>query len=245
MACHTRSLSLPNRTHSFVLKAEEELNKLRACVAYPSLSYEIILDAVKAVGHVYECMNDLLCISSNQISLSHLQQRRQIDEELEESIKLLDICSISRDNLDIFKSHIQDLELAIRRGESKSMKSTARDYTILVKKANKDLRKQIAKKSESADKDSSTVFSLLFETRQITISLLQSIFSYLSQQIVSEKSSNWSLVSRLMERRRIVCEGEFDIACLRVNVEALENGLENLFRNLIQCRVSLLNLSSL
>ncbi|KAJ1693011.1 hypothetical protein LUZ63_009709 [Rhynchospora breviuscula] len=165
MACHTRSLSLPNMTHSFVVKAEEELNKIRACVASPSLLYEIILDALKEVGHVYECINNLLCMSSNQISLSHLQQRRQINEELEESIKLLDICSISRDNLDIFKSHIQDLELAIRRGESKPIKSIARDYTLLIKKANKDLRKQIAKKSESADKDSSTVFSLFIETR--------------------------------------------------------------------------------
>jgi Arabidopsis protein of unknown function len=250
MAFHTRSVSLPTRSHPFLVKAEEELNKLRACVGSSSsaLKYEILLDALKAVGHVYYRINDLLCMSSNQNGL--MQHRRTIDLELDESIKVLDLCSTSRDNLDAIKSHVQDLELACRRGDSLAVKNKIRDYILITKKATKDVKSQICRNNESADADSLAVVSLLLETREITISLLQSIFSYLSSQLVSQKTSKWSLVSRLVEKKIISFKEEkgedsFDASTLRNNVEELENGVEILFRHLIQCRASLLNVCSL
>ncbi|KAJ3690842.1 hypothetical protein LUZ61_020006 [Rhynchospora tenuis] len=243
MALHTRSVSLTTRSHPFVLRAKEELNKLRACVGSSRLTYEIMLDALKAIGCVYESINELLCMSSNQIGLSRMQHRRWVEQELEESVKLLDMCSTSRDNLDSIKYHVLDLELATRRGDSETMKSKLRDYNLTLKKANRDINTQIFNKDKSAEGDSLPVVSPLLETREITITVLQSIFSHLSGEIVSQKSSKWSLVSRLAEKRTIACKG--DAACLRVNVEELENGVESLFRHLIQCRVSLLNICSL
>ncbi|KAJ1693008.1 hypothetical protein LUZ63_009706 [Rhynchospora breviuscula] len=243
MACHTRSVSLPTRSHPFLLKAEEELNKLQAYIGSSSLTCEIMLDALKAVGHVYESINELLCMSSNQNGFSHMQHRRWIEQELEESVKLLDICSTSRDNLDIIKYYVQDLELATRRGDLVASKCKLRDYNLIVKKASRDLKMQIFNKNESPEGDSLVVISLLLESREITISVLQSIFSYLSRQIIDQKSSKWSIVSRLVNKRTIACKG--DAASIRVNVEELENGVESLFRHLIQCRVSLLNICSL
>ncbi|KAJ1693019.1 hypothetical protein LUZ63_009717 [Rhynchospora breviuscula] len=243
MAYHTRSVSLPTRSHPFLIKAEEELNNLRACVGSSSLTYEIMLDALKAIGRVYENINELLCASSNQNGLSHMQHRRWVEQELEESVKLLDMCSTSRDNLDTIRDHVQDLELANRRGDLEASKSKLRDYNLILKKANRDVKMQQYKKNEYPEEDSLAVVSLLLETREITISVLQSIFFYLSRQIVSQKSSKWYLVSRLVEKRTIACNG--DATCLRVNVEELENEVESLFRHLIQCRVSLLNICSM
>jgi Arabidopsis protein of unknown function len=215
----------------------------------PSLKHEIFLDALQAVRHVYESINDLLCMATNQNGLSHVQQRRWVDQELEESVKLLDICSTSRDNLDMIKAKVLDLEIAIRKGDSEAIKSKVRDYSLITKKANKNVR-WICKNNESADGDYLAVISILSEIREITISLLQSIFSYLSRQLVAQKTSTWSLVSRLLEKRTIASKEKkgkdsCDAACLRINVEELENELEGLFRHMIQCRVSLLNISSL
>ncbi|KAJ4774944.1 hypothetical protein LUZ62_059201 [Rhynchospora pubera] len=242
MACHTRSFSLPTRSHPFLQKAEEELNILRACVG-SSLTYEIMLDALKAVGHVYESINELLSMSSNLNELSNMQHGRWVEQELEDSVKLLDMCSTSRDNLDTIRYHVQDLELANRRGDLEAIKRKLRDYNLIVKKANRDVKIQLFNKNESSEGESLAVVSLLLETREITISMLQYIFIYLSKQIVSEKSSKWSLVSRLGEKGIISCK--VDAACLRVKVEELENGVESLFRHLIKCRVSLLNIFSL
>ncbi|KAJ3690847.1 hypothetical protein LUZ61_020011 [Rhynchospora tenuis] len=245
MACHTRSNSLPSRSHSYVLKAKEELTQLRARVASPSLTYEIMLDALKAVGRVYECINDLLCMSSNRSGLSHSEHRRWVDQELEESVKLLDMCSSSRDYLDQIKCQVQDVELAIRRGEMMTMNSRVRDYIQLVKNANKDVKKNISRKSKSMAGCSAVVL-LLSEARDVVASLLQSVFSFLLKQSMSEKSVKSSLISSLVLKRTSAGKGmqEEDISSLRDNVEGLENGLESLFKHLIQCRVSLLNIVS-
>jgi Arabidopsis protein of unknown function len=250
MACHIRSNSLPARSHSFVLKAEEELNKVKAYVGSSSLTYEIMIDAIKAVGRVYECINDILCMSSNQNCLSQWQQRRWIDQELEESIRFLDICSTLRENLDAMKCYIHDQETAIRRGESKAIKSSVRDLSNLVKKACKDVKKYVPRKGESLDEESLACASLIMETRELTLSLLQAVFSSFTKQIVQEKCSKWSLSSKLLQKRSAAYQGEkrddiMDIATLLVNVEGLDSGLECLFRHLIQCRVSLLNICTL
>ncbi|KAJ4776915.1 hypothetical protein LUZ62_061172 [Rhynchospora pubera] len=186
MASHTRSFSLPIRSHLFLQNAEEELIRLRACVG-SSLTYKIMLDALKAVGHVYESINELLSMSSNLNGLSHMQHRRWVEQELEESVKLLDMCSTSRDNLDTIRYHVQDLELANRRGDLEAIKSKLRDYTLVVKKANRDVKIQMFNKNESSEGESLAVVSLLLDTREITISMLQSIFIYLSKKIVSKR----------------------------------------------------------
>jgi Arabidopsis protein of unknown function len=250
MACHTRSTSLPTSSHPFVLKAEEELKKLKVSVASsPSLSYEIMLDAIKAVGHVYECISDLLCMSSIRNDLSLSTQRRFVDQELEESIRLIDVCSTSRDNLDSIKGQLQDLESALRRGEYEDMRTTIRNYILSVKKANKDAKKSvITKKSESTLVDSSIVVVLLLEVREVTISLLQSLFSFLPKQIFKQKTSKWPGVSRLLQKSGITCKEAadvtFDISSLSLKIEGLENELEILFRHVVKCRVSLLNICS-
>jgi Arabidopsis protein of unknown function len=77
----------------------------------------------------------------NDLSLS--KQRRFVDQELEESIKLIDISSTSRDNLDSIKGQLQDLKTAliIRRGEPEVTRNKVRKIIHLVKKANKDVKK--------------------------------------------------------------------------------------------------------
>ncbi|KAJ3692867.1 hypothetical protein LUZ60_011962 [Juncus effusus] len=248
MAFHTRSVSLPTNSHSFVLKAEAQLYKLKSSVTSSSFSFQKILDAPEVIRNTYECINDILYMSSNQNNLYQLQQRRFINQEMEESINLLDICSTSRDSLGEIKCNLQDLKLALNKSRFDTVKSKRRDYIHLVKKSTKDVKKHVFGKSEPIEDKVSAAFGLLMDAREITISLFQSIFSYLSKQLVGQKTSKWSLVSRALQKRineyKEDEENAFDIASLRtmfLNVEELENGLECLFRHMIQCRVSLLN----
>jgi Arabidopsis protein of unknown function len=187
----------------------------------PSLRHEMFLDALKAFGHVYESINDLLCLSTSQNGLSHVQRRRSIVKELEESVKFLDVCSTLRDNLDMIKAKLLDLEIATRQDDSEAIKSKARDYILIIMTANKDAS-QICKNNESANGDLLAIISLLSVIREITISLLQFIFSYLSRQLDMQKTSNWSLFSRLLEKRTIASkEGtnhtELELAQYRFN----------------------------
>ncbi|CAL9127799.1 unnamed protein product [Musa acuminata var. zebrina] len=102
-------------------------------------------------------------------------------------------------------------------------------------------------------KDSWMVTEILREARAITISLLQSIFKFLSMPRPQGKASRWSLISKALQKRKVACEGEQEeiedndgkIQRAQNHIEDIETGLECLFRRLIKNRVSLLNIRSL
>ncbi|XP_073012211.1 uncharacterized protein [Typha latifolia] len=254
MACHLRSISLPTRPNSFVLKVEEELQKLRACVASSSSTAQMVFDGLNSLGDVYEYIKQLLC---NQCGLSHSNQKKWVDEEMEESIKLLDICGAVRDCLSGMKINVQDLQAALRRGGEATVGSKVQAFARLTKKANKDIKKQTTKCGSSSplneDCDSLKVVRLLVEAREITMSFFQLVLSFLAKQMIKPKTSKWSLVSRTLHKRKAACgeEKEDDetrlraqtqLQTLEISIEGLENILEVLFRQMIQCRVSLLNI---
>nr|CAD1821271.1 unnamed protein product [Ananas comosus var. bracteatus] len=128
MAFHLRSISLPTRPHSLVLKVEEELQKLRDCVASPSLTAEMICSAFEGIRNLYGCIEELCCLLSIRNVLSHPQQKKLVEQELDRSVKLLDLCDKMRDNLDTMKTNVQDLRSALRRGAYAALESKLQSY---------------------------------------------------------------------------------------------------------------------
>ena len=82
---------------------------------------------------------------------------------------------------------------------------------------------------------------LLAKAREICISLLESTVGLLSKQIEMPKQS---LVSKAFHKKKaVVCEEE-QLQKLECSLGDLQNGAGNLFRKLVQNRVSLLNILS-
>nr|CAD1821274.1 unnamed protein product [Ananas comosus var. bracteatus] len=184
MACHLRSISLPSRSHSVELRCEEELKKLKACVATFSETAETMCDGLSgALGDLYECIEEALRLPSNQNALACPHQKELVEAELECSIRLLDLCGAMRDNLGAMKEHVQDVRLALRRADDAAIESKMQALIRLTKKANKEIKKQISKNRRATshskeDHDLPTTVKLLKESREITVSLLESVISF-------------------------------------------------------------------
>ncbi|WRX08003.1 Protein BPS1 [Theobroma cacao] len=102
---HVRSISLPSRSHPTTLRIEDELNRLKTWEASPLSTSESICAGLSGLEDLYQCMDDLLNLASTQQVLSQHQHEKCIDELLDGSVRLLDICSIARDYMFQLKEH--------------------------------------------------------------------------------------------------------------------------------------------
>ncbi|XP_039134316.1 uncharacterized protein LOC120271702 [Dioscorea cayenensis subsp. rotundata] len=264
---HVRSNSLPSRSHPVTATAEEELNELKACVMVPP---KMIGKALSSLGAFYDFIEELLQMPSTQQVLSHSQEKIWVEEELEVSPRLVELCGIIRDTLAVTKEHAQELEMVLRRKRSMTNESKQQFHIQSDKKTRKSIKNCVKalKQMDGKDSDrSSTVSKMFTEAREVTISLLQSVASSLYPSS-AQKTSKWSIVSKALHKKKVVdanginfsfnsiyeCVSCKDVDDLRVvkaldeltaimsSLEDLEMELEPLYRRLIRKRVSLLNL---
>ncbi|KAH1081955.1 hypothetical protein J1N35_021716 [Gossypium stocksii] len=224
---HVRSISLPSRSHPTTFRIEDGLNRLKAWEASsPLTTCESIFTRLSGLEDLYRCMNDLLSMPSTQQVLSKYHQHEKcVDELLDGSVRLLDICGIARDNMYEIKEHVHALQSALRRrkGDS-SIEDNIVNYTKFRKQMKKKGKKLITELKQMGNKlgaspllldqhqdeeqyhHFSAVSRVLTQVNAISASILQSFFSFLSSP-VSSKQTRWSVVSKLMMHKGVIsCE---------------------------------------
>uniref|UniRef100_A0A0D9XAN3 Uncharacterized protein n=1 Tax=Leersia perrieri TaxID=77586 RepID=A0A0D9XAN3_9ORYZ len=234
MALHQRSISLPSRPIS---KVEEEVHSIEACISSPSLTIEAISDGLRRIGGIYNNIEEIMCLPSNQVCSP--QQRKLLDAEMECSLELLDLCNTMNEVFTELKAIVQDLQMSLRKGDDAIVQAKIQSYIRLLKKSKKHSKKT-AKKVVS-DKEDCKMVKLLSKAREITTSLVDSTLCLLSKQIAMPKSS---LISKAFQKKNLVMCNEEQLQALECCIADLEAGAGLLFRRLVQSRVTLLNILS-
>ncbi|KAJ9564599.1 hypothetical protein OSB04_000565 [Centaurea solstitialis] len=248
-----RSISLPTRSHPSTHQVEEELSDLKKWESTNSISCvpdaESVFSGITSLERLYACVDNLFTLQLTQQALSHHQHEKLVDELLDRSMRHLDVCGSIRDLVSQVKEHVRDVQSALRRRKG--------DFVIdasLLKKLRKDAKRGVAdlkqidhlyaSKPLNLDPHLSSVVRALRDVSEVSVSVFGLLLSYLSLSISKPKSTTkWSIVSKFIQKgskdQPQVC-GE----ALECNIEAIENGLECMFRRLIRTRASLLNILS-
>ncbi|KAG2560232.1 uncharacterized protein LOC120643645 [Panicum virgatum] len=241
MACHQRSTSLPSFSYSTELNVEQELQTLKAQTSSPSATIGTACDGLRRLGDVYSCIEEMMCLPSNQALTG---QRKMVEEELEKSLVLIDLCNTMQESLAELKTSVQELCLVLKRRDSVAAQLKIKSFVRLAKKTQKPLKKTTSK--ATAEVCSCRVVKLLAEGRETAVSLLETtslLLALLPKQIGSPIASKWSLVSKKFQKTRVICE-EQQLQALEHSIGDLEDGIEFLFTRLIQSRVTVLNILS-
>ncbi|TVU17345.1 hypothetical protein EJB05_33370, partial [Eragrostis curvula] len=231
------SISLPSRPQSSEAEVQQELHILEEIISSPSTTIMTMRDGLRRLGDIYNGLEEVIHLPSNQV-LS-FQQRKVFDGEMERSLVLLDLCNTVQEIFLELKAIIQELQVALRKGDDAVIQARIQSYKRVVKKAKQDFKK--ANKKATSDSTDSVMVKLLTKARGITISLLESTLQFLSKQIEVPKQS---LVSKTLQRKKaVVCE-EGQLQALECIIGDIESEAGHLFRILVQSRVSLLNILS-
>ncbi|KAK3413709.1 hypothetical protein EUGRSUZ_I02274 [Eucalyptus grandis] len=222
--CHVRSISLPSRSHPTTLRIVDLINKLQSSWDEASTSSSgSICARLSGLEGVYVCLDDLLNIRSTQQTLSCSQREEFINELLDGSIQLLDVCDYIRQTLSCLKEQVSALQSALRRRKGESgIEMGVAEYTNFRKRMKKDtkrlmavLRKMAAKfedgQLENEDHHLSSVMRVVRDANLLSTSIFQSLLSFMAIQMSrpNRQISKWSIVSKLVHSKgAISCDEE-------------------------------------
>ncbi|KAJ6403046.1 hypothetical protein OIU84_015043 [Salix udensis] len=215
---HTRSNSLPSRPHPLTSQINEHFSRLNASQATSS---SLVCQKLCSLQDLHDCVDRLILLPLTQKSLAQEQNEKWVDDVLDGSLRVLDVCSMARDALLQTKEYAQEIQSIMRRrrGNEIGFSGEIKTYLILrkvvKKKIHKALRdlKNLGNKSSfspfNEDQEAVAIANMLKEVEVVTLIELESLLTLISGgSRAQSKLSDWSLVSKLMHPRRISREAE-------------------------------------
>ena len=212
----SRSKSLPCRQHPLILQCNQHLGSLEASPSDNSTSSSSSLFRHKLTGlqTLHDCIEKLVRLPLTQEVLVQERQEKWVDELLDGSLRLLDVCTVAKDALLHTKECARELQSIMRRKRGGEMEVTAEVRKFLasrkvvkkaILKALENLQATVKKaKFSPSNKDhpTATLASLFKDVQVITLSILESLLNFISGPAQS-KPSKWSLVSKLMHNKKV------------------------------------------
>ncbi|WJX55870.1 hypothetical protein P8452_41591 [Trifolium repens] len=233
---HVRSNSFPSQSHPSSTRTEQELCKIKTWEATSTSTSHSIVTGLSYLEELYISLEDLLSMQSTQKAISHNQGEKFVEELLDGSVKILDICGITRDTMLQVKENVQSLHSSLRRrkGDS-SIETSVAEYKFFTKKMKKNVTKLITSLKQmetkfgassllNQDQEFVSAIRVLREVIVMNISIFQSILSFLVGSASKSKATKWMKVAKLMHKK-VSCEEKLEnfneLHCVEASLRTL------------------------
>ena len=208
---HTRSNSLPTRTHPLISEFNDQLSRSRDLEATSSSSTSIC-QKLNGLQDLHDCVDKLLLLPFTQ-ALAQEQCEKSVNEILDGSLRLLDVCDMARDALLQTKVCTRELQSTLRRRQGYKMEITREVEKYLasrkgVKRTMKKILKSMQIKFIYKNTKDILIFSMLKDLEIAALIGFESLLTFIGKSKLQTKSSSWSLVSKLVHHKRVACERE-------------------------------------
>lgn len=264
---HNRSLSLPSKENPAASCLDQDLSTARGSEAFCS-SLSLMNNRVTGLKNLYSNIDELLQLPHTHQIISQESQERSIDQVLDGYIRILDACTEAKDRVSNTKQDVQELLSALRRKDAGGIHCYLSSRKTSKKSIQKSLKELRRLSTLEKDCEESDLLHKLKDAESVTVSMLESLLSYLIGTKTQARKSGWSLVAKLMhskmayngedtqsnEFKKIDDFLQTSLEGVQVeelmsflkeidsSIQNLEEELECLFRQLIRTRVFLLNI---
>ncbi|KAL7614841.1 hypothetical protein Lser_V15G07125 [Lactuca serriola] len=233
--CQVKSISLPCRSHPTTIRIEQQLNaaKLDAATATPP-SAKTVCNGLSHLTELYKSMVDLLNSSTTRVSISRQQNKKWVEDLVDESVKFLDVCGNTRDMVAQIKEHITDLHCALRRRRNTENNV---DYSSFRRKMKKDVKRLVGSLKEVdntisggsmvVDSDHhqlAAVMKAVVGVSEMTVAVLESLLLFLAMP-VSKPNRLSFVVSKLIHKGMVACDDQQELGILN-ELDAIDAGLQ-------------------
>jgi len=255
---HVRSNSFPSQSHPNSTRIEQELTRIKTWEASSTSTSDSITNGLYLLEDLYISLEDLLNMTSTKKLVSHHQGEKFVEELLDGSMKMLDICGITRDTMLQIKENVQSLHSSLRRRKGySSIETSVAEYKFFTKNMKKNVTKLTTSLKHmeakfgatsllNQDQEFAAVITVIREVIAMNLSIFQSVLSFLAGSSSKSKATKWLKVAKLMHKR-VICEEKMEsfneLQCVEASLrtlisegsngaherfEALENAIESI-----------------
>ncbi|KAM5562701.1 hypothetical protein ABKV19_017751 [Rosa sericea] len=217
---HIRSISLPSKPHPLFQQCEDYLLRIITSSDANSSSSSAISNKLSCLLDLHNCVNELFQLPLTQEAFVRERNEKWVDELLDRSLRLLDVCTAAKDALIHTKECAREIQSTMRRrrGGQSGFTNEVKKYFASRKVVKKAICKALVtlksceKKSSfsSTNKDNVAValVSVLREVEAVSLTVFESLLSFISGLKAQSKMRGWSFVSKIMLNKKVACDEE-------------------------------------
>ncbi|XP_050365754.1 uncharacterized protein LOC126784328 [Argentina anserina] len=195
---HTRSISLPCRSHPLISQLKDHITELQSWSSTCDSSSAWLVDGLNRLTELHHCLDDTLQLPQTQEALRRQPHYSSVENLLEQFLRFVDVYGIFRSSVLALKEEHSAVQVALRkRNESKValyMKARKRMSNEMSKLVNEV--RHCTRSSESVSPNSVNVGDVelavvVTDVVQVTVMVSVALFNGIALSLGPRKSTTW------------------------------------------------------